>query len=231
MSGEAETARFEDAHEDHPLIEHHTGFHGWVWNIGVDLIDYHGTPIRREYVEHTSAVAILALDEDDRALFIRQYRHPARTRDWELPAGLLDAEGEAPLDAARRELAEEADLAADEWAVLLDFWTSPGGSNESIRIYLARGLHARAPFAREAEEADITTAWVPLNDALEAALGHRIHNPAALQAIFAANESRRRDWATLLPATAPWPTRSPRPDPLPRALQDGRNEHPDGLGA
>src|SRR5699024_5294316 len=109
---------------------------------------------------------ILALDDEDRVLLIRQYRHPVRRRDWEIPAGLLDVAGEHPLATARRELAEEADLAATQWSVLAEFATSPGGSNELIRVYLARGLTELEPFARTEEEADIERRWVGLDAAV-----------------------------------------------------------------
>ena len=85
-------------------------FEGAVWNVKRDTVDYNGSPMVREYVAHTGAVAVLAVDADERVLVIKQYRHPIRSRDWELPAGLLDAEGESKLDAAKRELAEEVDL-------------------------------------------------------------------------------------------------------------------------
>ena len=112
-------------------------------------------------------------------LLIKQYRHPVRTREWEIPAGLLDVDGEDPLAAAQRELAEEADLVAAEWAVLADFVTSPGGSDEAIRIYLARGLSATPEaFAREDEEADMELRWVPLDECVDAVLARRVQNPS-----------------------------------------------------
>src|SRR5690606_17048131 len=120
---------------------------------------------------------VVAVDEEGRMLVIQQYRHPIRHRDWELPAGLLDIEGEDPMVAAQRELAEEADLVAREWQPLVSTWTTPGGNSELIRIYLATGLVA-APdvFAREDEEADIRLEWVPLSDAVDAVLDGRLRN-------------------------------------------------------
>ena len=160
----------------------------------------------REYVDHTGAVAILAIDENDRVLLIKQYRHPVRAREWEIPAGLLDISGEHPLVAAQRELAEEADLVASEWNVLSEFSTSPGGSSEAIRIYLARGLSATAEaFAREAEEADMELRWVPLDDCVDAVLARRVQNPSLVLAVLAAHASRARGWVTLGSADEPWP--------------------------
>ena len=151
-----------------------------------------------------------ALADDDRVFLIQQYRHPIGFRDWEIPAGLLDVDDESPLDAAKRELAEEADLVAAEWAVLADFWTSPGGSDESIRVYLARGLSA-APeaFAREAEEADMRTAWVLFDDLVDAVLERRLANSPLIISALAAHAARARDWTTLGAPDAPWPSRTP----------------------
>jgi ADP-ribose pyrophosphatase len=137
-------------------------------------------------VDHTGAVAIVALDEDDRVLLIQQYRHPIRHRDWELPAGLLDIEGEEPLRAAQRELAEEADLVADGWEPLLSTFTTPGGSNEVVHFFLATGLSA-APdvHARTDEEADIRIEWVPLSEAVSAALTGRMRNALLVNGVLA----------------------------------------------
>ena len=107
----ADTELLRDEPADPTVTSSETVFEGAVWNVVRDVVDYNGSPMTREYVAHTGAVAVLAVDEHDRVLVIKQYRHPIRTRDWELPAGLLDAEGESKLDAAKRELAEEADLA------------------------------------------------------------------------------------------------------------------------
>ena len=197
-----------DEYVDLPVAERETVFEGRIWDVRRDTLAYgeHGAPIVREYVAHTGAVAILALDDDDRVLLIKQYRHPVRARDWEIPAGLLDAAHESPLEAARRELAEEADLVASDWAVLADYFTTPGGSDEAIRVYLARGLTA-APevHAREDEEADMEVRWVPLDACVDAVLDRRVGNPSLTVGVLAAHVARSRDWASLAPADAPWP--------------------------
>lgn len=212
-----------DTAEVHPITDTAVVHHGWVWNVAADAIDYRGTTIHREYIDHTSAVAVLAMDDQERVLLISQYRHPVRTRNWEIPAGLLDGgPAESALEAAQRELAEEADLVAHRWDLLLDFWTTPGGSNESIRVFLARELQpAPTAFARIHEEADIQHCWLHLEDAITAIFEDRLHNPALLQALFAANEARRRQWVPLRDAQTPWPTRSGQPQPTPRALVGG----------
>ncbi|WP_405372270.1 MULTISPECIES: NUDIX domain-containing protein [unclassified Microbacterium] len=186
-----------------------TVFTGRVWNIRRDEFAYGDGSITREYVDHSGAVAVLALDEDGRVLLIRQYRHPVGFREWEIPAGLLDVPGEDPLEAAKRELAEEADLTAERWDVLSDFFTSPGGSDEAIRIYLARDLTATTEaFARTEEEADIEVSWVALDEVVDGVVARRLQNPSLAIAALAAHVGRERDWSTLGPADAEWPGRS-----------------------
>ncbi|UOQ89502.1 NUDIX hydrolase [Agromyces endophyticus] len=193
-----------------PITKSETVFAGRVWSIRRETFELGGAPIVREFMDHTGAVGVLALDDDDRALLIKQYRHPIRMRDWEIPAGLLDVDGEDPLVAAQRELAEEADLEASDWAVLADFATSPGGSDEVIRVYLARGLRATAEaYEREDEEAELETRWVPLDECVDAVLARRIHNGPLAIAVLAAHAARGRGWRGLGEADAPWPSRTP----------------------
>ena len=193
-----------------PPSRSETVYEGRVWNIRRDEVPYDGHTMVREYTDHPGAVAILALDDDDRVLLIKQYRHPVRARDWEIPAGLLDVTGEDALVTARRELAEEADLEAARWDVLAEFYTTPGGSDEAIRIYLARELTATPEaFDRYAEEADIEVRWVPLDELVDAILERRVQNPSLVVGGLAAHAARARDWGTLAPADAPWPRRTP----------------------
>ena len=193
------------------IVSSELAFDGKVWDVSRDTFRFNGDDIVREFVDHTGAVGVLAMDDDGRVFLIKQYRHPVRHRDWEIPAGLLDVDGEDPLEAAKRELAEEADLEADEWALLADTFSSPGGNSEVIRIYLARSIRPTADaFAREAEEADMETAWVPLDDAVEAALERRIHNAPLLVALLAAHAARAQGWRTLGAADEPWPAHAPR---------------------
>lgn len=187
------------------LLSSEVEFRGHVWDVRRDHFEYGSSTIAREYVDHTGAVAILALDGEDRAMLIRQYRHPIGRRDWEIPAGLLDIEGEDPLVAAQRELAEEVDLEASDWSLLSDIFTSPGGSSEAIRIYLARGLSPTATFSRTEEEAELETRWVSLDDAVDAILDRRLGNSILGIAVLAAHASRRRGWSSLGDAEAEWP--------------------------
>jgi 8-oxo-dGDP phosphatase len=194
----------EDVPEEHPVLEDVLLHHGRVWDVAREVFDYKGTTITREVIRHPGAVAILALDAEGRVLLIRQYRRPIHSRVWEIPAGLLDVSGEPPLVGAQRELAEEADLAAATWHVLADFQNSPGGSDETIRIYLARDVSAVPAFERHDEEADIEVRWVPLDDVVDAVLARRVQSPSLVVGALAAAASRARDWTTLAPGDEPW---------------------------
>ena len=199
----------EDVLAPRPVLSDELIHDGAIWEVRAERIDLGEAGIvRREIIHHPGAVTVLALDELERVLMIRQYRHPVRMDLWELPAGLLDVAGEAPLAAARRELAEEADLVADRWDVLADWFNSPGGSDEAVRLFLARSVHPvpeAERFAREAEELDMPTRWVPLEEARDAVLAGRVHNPGSVIGILAACVARDQDWKTLRPAGSPWP--------------------------
>lgn len=159
------------------VLESAEVFDGAVWSVRRDRIAYGAGEMVREYVEHTGAVAVVARDDDGRVLLIKQYRHPIAARDWELPAGLLDVDGEDPVAAAKRELEEEVDLSAREWSLLCEFYTSPGGSSELLRVYLATGLaRVEHGFEREHEEADMEQRWVTLPELLQAVREHRVRN-------------------------------------------------------
>lgn len=184
-----------------PVLDSEVAFRGLIWDVRRDRVDLGGGgAVLRDYVAHTGAVAVLVLDDEDRVLLQRQYRHPVGTELWEPPAGLLDVAGEDPVAAAARELAEEADLRAGSWWLLAQFWSSPGFTDERLRVYLARDL-TPVPEAerhvREAEEADLEAAWVPLDEAVDAVLAGRVGNPSAVVGILAAAASRARGWAGL----------------------------------
>ena len=143
----------------------------------------------RLVLEHPGAVIVLALDDQQRVFILRQYRHPARRRFVELPAGLCDVDGEDPAGVARRELVEEAGLEATEWTHLTTTWPSPGISAEVMHFYLARGLSEadRGEFVAEHEEADMDTAWVPFADLHAAVLDGRVSDgPIALAVLLVA---------------------------------------------
>ncbi|MYS18736.1 ADP-ribose pyrophosphatase [Streptomyces sp. DvalAA-14] len=169
-----------------------------------------GGTAARDYQVHPGSVAILALDDSGRVLVIKQYRHPVRHKLWEIPAGLLDIPGENPLHAAQRELYEEAHVKADDWRVLVDIYSSPGGSDEAIRIFLARGITAAEGerFEASGEEADMETARVPLDDLVRGALAGELHNNSLVCGVLAASAALAGDGLEALrPADAPWPAR------------------------
>lgn len=167
----------------------------YVGNILALRADQVGMPgagrARREVVEHYGAVAVLALDERERVTLIHQYRYPLGRRLWELPAGLLDAAGEDPAQTARRELAEEVGLAAAEWSVLVDVASSPGFTDESVRVFLACGLsEVPRPPAVSDEEADLVVQRIPLADAVEMIFSGDIVNAPAVSGLLAARMVR-----------------------------------------
>lgn len=147
-----------------------------------------GGQMMRQYTLHPGAVAIIAQDDRNRIALVHQYRHPVAMRLVEPPAGLLDVAGEPYLEAAKRELAEEAQLAADDWSVLIDIFTSPGGQAESLRIFLARGLHPAvrpAGFVVEDEETDMGLFWLDLDEAVELVYTGQVSSPAMVAGTLA----------------------------------------------
>lgn len=200
-----------------PVLETEVMFEGLIFDVRRDTVDLGaGGVVRRDYIDHPGAVVVVALhpfDGVDHVLLIRQYRHPARAHLWELPAGILDIPDEPARDAAARELAEEVDLTAGRWDVLADSFASPGAFPEAVRIFLARDL-ADVPgpdrHARTGEELELLPMWVPLDEAVSAVLGGRMHNSAALIGVLAAAAARDRGWAVLRPPDAPWPERPVR---------------------
>jgi len=162
-----------------------------------------GTTVTREVVEHFGAVAILAMDDEGKIPMVYQYRHPLGRRLWELPAGLLDVYGEAAHLTAARELQEEAGLHAGTWRVLVDLDSTPGFSDESVRVYLATGLtEVGRPEAHD-EEADLTLEWYPLAQAARMVLTGEIVNGIAVAGILAA-QSVTNGFAQPRPVDSPW---------------------------
>ncbi|GAA4731858.1 NUDIX hydrolase [Pedococcus ginsenosidimutans] len=206
-----------DRFEARPVVAQETVFEGMVWDVVSETVDLgEAGEVTRQFVRHPGAVAVAALDDEGRIALVQQYRHPVRMFEWEVPAGLLDVDGEAPHVGAARELHEEADLVADTWHVLVDYVSSPGGIDEALRIYLARDL-SPVPHAdrhtRDGEELGMPLRWVPLEEVRDAFLAGRVHNAALGIAALSALASRDQGWATLRPVDAPWPIhRSHRDD-------------------
>ena len=170
------------------IVDTELVYEGRVWDVRSDTFRYGEGEIVRQYVDHPGAAAVVAVDDEGRVLLIQQYRHPIRRRDWEIPAGLLDVEGEEPLETARRELAEEVDLEAERWESLVSIFTTPGGNDEVVHLFLARGLRsAGTPHDREDEEADIRQEWMPLGQAVEGVLAGRFRNGILAVGVLAAS--------------------------------------------
>lgn len=189
---ELEHGELADRPENAEVVSRDVVFHGRVWDIVSESVWLGGFEFTREFMSHTGAVAVLAVDDDGRVLLINQYRNPIRSRDWELPAGLLDVAGEDPLTAAQRELGEEVDLEAEHWEPLVTFASSPGGSDERIHLYLATGLRPlTSGFERTDEEAEIVPRWVQLPDAVDAVLDGRLGNAILMIGVLALHARRR----------------------------------------
>lgn len=174
--------RSEDLHRD-----------DWVVALRADYVRSpshpDGEPFRRLVLEHPGAAVVLAVDDEERVVCVSQYRHPARRRFVELPAGLCDTAGEDPLEVAKRELQEEVLLSAEEWTHLTSVYSSPGISAERIHFYLARDLRdvGRGDFELEHEEADMQVFRVPFADMVEAVLDGRITDSPVIVAVLTAH--------------------------------------------
>ncbi|BCB89181.1 NUDIX domain-containing protein [Phytohabitans suffuscus] len=167
----------------------HERFRGPVFRVVTDeVLMPGGEVVDRDYLQHVGAVGVVAVDDDGQVVLIRQYRHAVRRHLWEIPAGLSDVPGEALPDVAARELAEETDLTAGRLEHLLELHTTPGCSNERIRLFLARDLRP-APdsgYQRHDEEAELEVRRFPLLDAVTMTLAGEITNGPTVAGILAA---------------------------------------------
>jgi len=205
-----------DQPETYEVLDSTRVFDGRVWDVRTDTVRLPGgDEVVRDIVEHPGAVGVIVLDDDGRVLLVQQYRHPVGHKLWEPPAGLLDAEaaGEQAVETAVRELYEETGYRARDWRVLVDFFNSPGGTSEALRVFLARGVERTSADDRHErvdEEADMPISWVPLDDAVAKVLGGELHNPTAVAGLLAAAVVRGRPggFDALRPADSPWPQRT-----------------------
>ncbi|QRZ60998.1 NUDIX hydrolase [Rothia sp. ZJ932] len=189
---------------------HETKFEGYIWDVVREdfSLTEDGEALGRDFITHPGAVCISVLNDKNQILLINQYRQPVGMNLWEIPAGMLDVEGEDPLTAAKRELAEETDLQAEQWDLLMEYHNSPGCSAEANRMYLARGISeisATEKTQREGEEAEIIMRWFDLEEAVGAVLNARLHSPSANQAILATYAALQGGIVGAKPVDAPWP--------------------------
>ncbi|MFD4667756.1 NUDIX domain-containing protein [Streptomyces halstedii] len=202
---------FQDTPEEWRVTASVTPFTGNKTSVRTDdVVMPDGSVHSRDYQVHPGSVAVLALDGDGRVLVLRQYRHPVRHKLWEIPAGLLDVPGENPLHAAQRELYEEAHVKAEDWRVLADIFTTPGGSDEAVRVFLAREFSEAEGerFEVSEEEADMEQARVPLEELVRGVLAGDLHNSCLAVGVLALGAALAGDGVDALrPADAPWPAR------------------------
>jgi ADP-ribose pyrophosphatase len=192
---------------EHETLSRTERYAGPIFTVYTDKVTMSGGgTAERDVTENKGAVGVVALDDIGRVVLIKQYRHPVHQRLWEVPAGLRDVPGEDLLLTAARELAEETDLRAARFDLLVDLHTSPGFSNETIRLFLARDLTPVPDGERHErtdEEADLEIAWFDLDEAVAMVLRGEITNAATVGGLLAAARAREDGWATLRPADTP----------------------------
>ena len=160
-------------------------FHGPIFDVVTEQVrEPNGRTSRRDTVRHPGSAVVMPVDDTGRVprvLLIRQYRYPANQHLWEFSAGRID-EGETALAAAKRELLEETGFVARQWKRALRFYASPGFLDETMELFVARGL-TRGLARPEADE-DITARFFPLAAAARMAQNGRIRDSKTLAGIF-----------------------------------------------
>ena len=172
-------------------IESRKAFEGKIWDVVSESFDFGDQRLTREFVAHPGAVAVVATDDDGRVLMIRQYRHPVRQKLWEIPAGLTDVAGELPVVAAARELAEETGFKAGSLAPLIDFYTTPGGNSELIRVFHGTQIEVVDREVQDGEERELEIEWFELDEVLADILASRIKSPSAVVGVMALALTKR----------------------------------------
>jgi ADP-ribose pyrophosphatase len=161
------------------VLSSRISYQGPVFSVTTDQVEEPGgVRARRDVIRHSGSIVVLAVDDAARQtepliLLERQYRHAAQSMMWELPAGRID-DGETALTAAKRELLEETGYRARHWKRILHFYVSPGFLDETMTIYLARGLQAGE--AQPEPDEKIAIRFFTLSDAKQMALRGRIRD-------------------------------------------------------
>jgi ADP-ribose pyrophosphatase len=165
-------------------------YDGRVLNLRLDDVRTpNGIETLREIVEHRGAVALIAIDETDRVLLVRQYRHALGTVTTELPAGTLEP-GEEPAACAARELEEETGYSAARFERIGGIHPSPGFCTEYIHLFIATGLTRGA--ARPEADEQIEVEAVAWDEALRRARAGEIHDAKSVCGLLLADAARRR---------------------------------------
>jgi len=201
--GDQPGPRLRDVSEQWPVVGGPRYAHGALVTLRTDQVQMpDGDLAERDVIEHPGAVAVVAIDDDERVLLIRHYRHPVGHLLWEIPAGLRDVAGEHPRATAERELLEEAGYRASDWHRLADFFSSPGIITERLQVFLARGLtqvpeSERGGHVPQHEEAHLLVRWVPLHQAVRLFLAGDLHNGVTAVGILSAYAVQQGGFAAL----------------------------------
>ena len=172
------------------VLSSRVSYRGPVFSVTTDEVEEPGgVRARRDVIRHSGSIVVLAVEEpakaasgaEPRILLERQYRHAAQSMMWELPAGRID-NGETALTAAKRELLEETGYSAHQWKRILHFYVSPGFLDETMTIYLARGL--RAGVAQPEADERITFRFLGLAEAKQMAMNGRIRDAKTIAGIL-----------------------------------------------
>jgi ADP-ribose pyrophosphatase len=158
LRGEAPSFRQADRMEDTPeVIASRRLYEGRVFNVRTDEIRYSDASVHRvDVVEHGASLAIVATPAPNELVLVRQYRHPARSSLWEIPAGTAEP-GETPIEGARRELREETGYLAGRIQAIGSVWMTPGFCSEVMHFFRADQLTAGEPAFDEDERIEIAT--------------------------------------------------------------------------
>lgn len=184
-----------DVADPRPVLASQVVFSGRVWGVRQDTVDLGaGGTVVRDYISHPGAVAVLAVDEQDRVLVVHQYRHPVGEVLWEIPAGLCDHEGEPAEQTALRELWEETHHRAERVEPLIEVYLSPGSSSELLQVFLAHGVRPAddEPHPAHEEEHGMPVAWQPLDVIVDGIFAGRLRNPSLVLGVLALLARRSR---------------------------------------
>lgn len=194
MATNSPNSRSADARKAPKVISTRTAFKGKVFVVTQDeVIEPSGVRVRRDTVRHSGSVVIMAIDRsrgEPRILLVRQFRYPANSFLWELPAGRVD-EGENPAAAAKRELIEETGFSAKKWKKALTFYSSPGFLDERMWLYVAEDLQPGK--AQPEEDEFISLRFVALSSAIRKILTGSIRDAKTIAGLFWANTAEERE--------------------------------------